>query len=236
MRSELLKLRCLPTPRWMVVSAVALGLLLCVGVAIDAPPKPSDYSDAALVAALVTAIQSIVLGVWMVGVEYGQGTMRRVVAANPARLSLLTSKLIILLICILVGTVAIILMYWALVATTATLFNGVSIPANDLPEEIAGALVINVGGAVLGFTMALLTRSMAGGIAATFIITLVVDSALGAIPYVGDYTFGKNMTDVEALVRGDEVELWARALALTIGWLVALTAVSWLRFARQDVK
>jgi ABC-type transport system involved in multi-copper enzyme maturation permease subunit len=236
MRSELLKLLWLPTPRWMLVSATALAFLLCVGVAIDAPPKPSDYSDAALLAALVSAIQSIVLGVWMVGLEYGQGTMRRVVAATPARISQLTSKLIVMLVCVVLGTVVLLLMYWALVATTATLANGVSIPADELPVEIGAALVFNVGGAVLGFTMALLTRSMAGGIAATFIVTLVVDSALGAIPYVGDYTFGKNITDVESLVRGDDVELWVRALALTIGWLVALSAVSWARFVRQDVK
>lgn len=236
MRAELAKLRCLPTPRWILIVAGAFALLLAIGMAIDAPADARAYSDAGLAGSAVSTIATLVLGVWIIGMEYGQGTMRRIVAATPARIALLASKFVILLACVVLGTVTIIAAYWAVIATGAAVVNGIGIPADELPDEIGGQLVFNLGIAVLSFSVALLTRSMAGGIATALIVSLVVDSAIGVIPAVGDYTFGKNLGDVSNAIRGDDVELVGRAIAVTVGWMVALSVASWLFFARRDVK
>jgi ABC-2 type transport system permease protein len=236
MSAELAKLRFLPTPRWILIVAAAFSLLLAVGMVVDAPSDPQTYNDAGLAGSAVSTVAALVLGVWIVGMEYGQGTMRRVVAATPARLSLLASKFAVLLACVLLGTVAIIAFYWAVIATAAAVVHGVGISADELPDEIGAQLVFNLGIGVLSFSVALLTRSMAGGIATALIVSLVVDSAIGVIPAVGDYTFGKNLGDVGNAIRGDDVELVGRAIAVTLGWMVALSVASWLFFARRDVK
>lgn len=236
MSAELAKLRFLPTPRWILIVAAAFSLLLAVGMVIDAPSDPQTYNDTGLAGSAVSTVAALVLGVWIVGMEYGQGTMRRVVAATPARLSLLASKFAVLLGCVLLGTVAIIAFYWAVIATAAAVVHGVGISADELPDEIGAQLVFNLGIGVLSFSVALLTRSMAGGIATALIVSLVVDSAIGVIPGVGDYTFGKNLGDVGNAIRGDDVELVGRAIAVTLGWMVALSVASWLFFARRDVK
>jgi ABC-type transport system involved in multi-copper enzyme maturation permease subunit len=235
MRAEIAKLRCLPTPRWIVITWFGLAALFAVGIVIDDPAQPSEYADAALAGSLVSTISTLVLGVWIVGIEYGQGTMRRMVAATPARLALIGSKFAVMLACVVLGTIAVIVLYWLVIAGSAAVVRGVSIPADELPDEIAGQLVFNVGLAVLGFSVALITRSMAGGITTTLVIALVVDSAIGVIPAVGDYTFGANLGDVSSAARGDDVELLGRAIAVSLAWLVALSAASWLVFDRRDV-
>lgn len=88
--------------------------------------------------------------------------------------------------CVLGGTVAIGLIDWAL-SWVGGLFHGESIPTGAIDDELGAALVNNGGYAVLGFAIAFLTRSMAGGITTTLVIALVVDNAIGAIPTVGDY-------------------------------------------------
>lgn len=237
MRAELLKLRVLPTPRIMLAVAVVIGFLVALGLAIDAPGDPDTYRDSAVAGATtVTSIASIVLGVWIVGLEYGQGTMRRVVAATPARTAILTAKLTILVGSIVLGTIAICALAWGM-AAIAGLIDGTNIPANDMVTEVAAALVGNLAYAIVAFTVALLTRSMAGGITITLVLALVVDTLLGAIPAVGDYTFGASITDVVGTIRGDkDAEMWGRGLAVTMGWLLALSAASWVRFTQQDVK
>lgn len=237
MRAELLKLRVLPTPRVLLGVAVAIGFLVALGLAIDAPGDPATYRDSALAGATtVSSIAAIVFGVWIVGLEYGQGTMRRVVAATPARTSILATKLALLVAGVVLGTIAVCALAWAM-AAAAGLINGTNIPFDEMVVEVAAAVVGNLAYAIVAFTVALLTRSMAGGITITLVLALVVDTLLGAIPTVGDYTFGASITDVVGAIRGDEtVDMWGRGLAVTLGWLLALSAASWLRFWRQDVK
>lgn len=236
MRAEAAKIRALPTPRWMVIIAVAIGVLIAVGIVIDAPSDPDVYSEGGFAGSAITAILSLVLGVWIIGLEYGQGTMRRAVSVTPDRVRLLAAKMGVLLICVVAGTVLIGLYFWLVVAGSGIVFHGADISTGELPDEIGAALVINVGYAVLAFSVALLTRSMAGGIAGALIVALVVDTLLGVIPSAGDYTFGQSIDDFSKYVRGDEVDLPGRAAALTAAWLLALSAASWLWFDRQDIK
>jgi ABC-2 type transport system permease protein len=237
MRAELVKLRVLPTPRVMLAVALGLGVIVGVGLAIDSPSDPGNYSDAALAAATtVTSIASIVLGVWMVGMEYGQGTMRRVVATVPARTSILRAKLVVLIACVVLGTIAVYALDWVMAALAGQL-AGQSVPFDPVLAEAGGALVGNIAYAVVGFSVALLTRSMAGGITITLVLALVVDTLLSTIPTVGGYSFGASITDLVGTIRGDaDAEMWGRGLAVTLGWLLVFSVVSWLRFARQDVK
>jgi ABC-type transport system involved in multi-copper enzyme maturation permease subunit len=90
MNSELLKLRSLPTPRWTLAGVVAAFVITIVVAAIIGP---RDGAVVFLLAVgLPTSIASIVLGAWMAGVEYGQGTIRRALTADPRRLRLVGAK------------------------------------------------------------------------------------------------------------------------------------------------
>jgi hypothetical protein len=162
--------------------------------------------------------------------------MRRVVAATPARTAILTAKLAWLVVCIVLGTIVLCAVAWAM-AAVAGLINSTGIPLRDMTTQVAAALVGNLAYAIVAFAVTLLTRSMAGGITITLVLALVVEALLGAIPTVGDYTFGASVSDVVGTITGDaDAEMWGRGLAVTMAWLLALSAAGWLRFCQQDVK
>lgn len=82
MTAELLKLRCLPTPRWTLAAVLATFVITLVIAAIVGP---GDGGTALLLGVgLPTQVASIVIGAWMAGVEYGQGTKARIPQASSS--------------------------------------------------------------------------------------------------------------------------------------------------------
>lgn len=166
MAAELHKLRSLPTPRWTLIAALALVLL---GVAIalftgDADSR--DYVDIAEgIAGLGSGIGSIVIGVWIAGVEYGQGTLRRALAADPRRGRLLASKLAVA-VGAAVALTAVVWLATALLLPIAASANGGDSSAGDILEKSVSSLIGNPVYAAVGCAIATLARSMAGGMTA----------------------------------------------------------------------
>lgn len=237
MSAELRKLRVLPLPRVLLaVNVVVIGLT-ALGLTIDSPMHEEDYRDAAgIAAALTTSISAIVLGVWMVGLEYGEGAMRRVLTAEPRRLRALRTKLMLLVVCVITLTVVMFTLSWALAAAAAAV-NGVGLEPGSIAENGAATLIGNFAYAVIALAIALLTRSMAGGVAVTLVLALVVDSILASIPAVGDYTFGASISDLLGSITGeDDAEQPLRGALVAAAWLLVLSTVAWSRFAREDVR
>lgn len=93
MKSELLKFRSLPTPKYS-----GIFLLLAVAIATFVVYKNGDFNEAAFQGAisLPSMVVALILGAWLVGLEYGQNTLRQVLSSDPSRLKLMLSKAVVL--------------------------------------------------------------------------------------------------------------------------------------------
>lgn len=232
MNAEVMKLRALPLPRWTTVG-VAAALVTAIVVAIFAG-MGEDNAAIGIGADLPTSIGSIILGVWIVGLEYGQGTMRRVLSANPRRGRVLVAKLGTALVAAAVLTVVIYAIAAAAFPAIADSHDQ-SLSVADVVRMCAAALIGNLAYAAMGVAFALLTRSMAGGITLALGFAFIVDSAISAIPNVGDYAPQSAYFDIwEAITQepGDHNVL--RASLVLGAWVAGLLAIGAVRFLKRD--
>ena len=239
MSAELRKLLSLPTPRWTAIAVLACGLIAAVIVFFAGTGgDPADILAGAVGVPLWIA--SIVIGAWMIGVEYGQKTMRRALSADPRRLRLIAAKLVVVLGYVVVLTVVATAFGAALLAFAASGHGG-GASIGDAVTIGLGALTQNLIYAVVGFFLALFTRSMAGGLTVALAFGFIIDSALSAIPKYGDYSLSLAATDIYASIVGSEFAPEAddpalgRALLVTAAWLALFGITSGLRFLRSDV-
>jgi ABC-type transport system involved in multi-copper enzyme maturation permease subunit len=238
--AELLKLRCLPTPRWTLAALLVAFVIVLVVAAIVGP---GDGATAlSLSVALPTSVASIVLGAWMAGVEYGQRTMRRALTADPRRLRLVGAKLAVVLAAVTALSVVTALAAAPLLSAVGSAHDA-SIPAADTLQQGVAYLVNNLIYAVVGFALALLMRSMAGGMALALAFGFVIDPALSAIPSVGDYSLGGAVIDIVTAIGTDTLNFGptaedpelARAIPVAATWVAALVGAAIARFTRSDV-
>lgn len=235
MAPELEKLRSLPTPRWTLIVTLGLVVLGFVIALFTGSADQSDYVDAAEgVAGLGSAIGSIVIGVWIVGLEYGQGTVRRALAADPRRGRLLAAKLAVAV----AGSLVLTLLVWlaaVLLLPVAATSGGADSPAGEILAESVGSVIGNPVYAAVGCAIAWLTRSMAGGMTAMLALVFVLDSLLAALP-IGDISLGSALGEVAAAAEGDDGDHEvARGLMVTLAWVAILLTAGWARFTRTDV-
>jgi ABC-2 type transport system permease protein len=239
MNAELRKLLALPTPRWTLVAATGAVVIVALVAALAGPGDGRDMLPVKLGVGYTTWIAATVLGAWMIGLEYGQKTVRRALTADPRRLRLLLSKLAVVLGAVAATTIV-------LFAGAAPLFSviasahGQSMPASETLQFGLATLFNNLVYATAGFALALATRSMAGGMALALGFAFVISTALSTIPSVGAYALSAAVLDIMAGIAGGrlfgiEDPNIARALAVTAAWLTVLVGVSITRFTRSDV-
>lgn len=116
-------------------------------------------------------------------------------------------------------------------------------PIADTMQYGLAALFNNLVYATVAFALALLTRSMAGGMALALVFAFVIDSLLSAIPVVGEYALSTAVVDLMRGIAGsdlgdvgaDDANILA-ALGVTAVWLATLHGVSVARFTRTDIE
>ena len=241
MTAELRKLLALPTPRWTLVATV-FGAIVAIVVAILAGPGDGkDMMPVQLGVGLTTTVGAIVLGAWMIGVEYGQRTLRRALSADPSRARLVLTKLAVVLGAVTVVTLLI-------SAITAPVFSAIA-SAHDESMSVAdqlqyglAALANNLIYATVAFALALITRSMAGGMALALVFAFVIDSLMSAIPTVGDYALSTGVVGLMTEISGIDIggmegsgPTLLLGLGITAAWLAAMLGISVTRFMRTDV-
>jgi len=240
-RAELLKVRSLPTPLWCLVAVLACGLL---GVAATWQwGLGSDLLAVELAMGFPIAIASIVFGVWIFGVEYGQNTLRRTLSADPRRSRLFCSKLVVALSVVAIATVLIHLAFFPFYDIAAGRHDQ-TVPVGEYRDLALAALLSNLVYTTVGASLALLTASMAGGVTVALVFVFIFDVVFGAIPEVGDFSFGFALADVVVGIRGTESGFGdfdsghgtAQAAAILAAWLLGLAGLGWLRLWRSDVK
>jgi ABC-type transport system involved in multi-copper enzyme maturation permease subunit len=189
------------------------------------------------------SIASAVFGVWLFGVEYGQDTMRRTLAADPRRGRLMVTKLLTGLLLVALATAAIYLVSLPLYDLAAGRHDQ-SIDLAVYGRAALSALVANLCLMLVGSAFALITAGMAGGITMTLVFVFIVGIVLVAIPDVDRYGFNTALADIEIAIRGGEgsfagvepVNGALRACLIAVAWLALLLGAGWLRLLRSDVK
>lgn len=241
MRAELKKVRSLPTPMWCLIAVLVCFLIGVVATIIWGPGEDAAAIDGAI--SLPTLIASIVFGVWIVGVEYGQNTLRRTLTADPRRGHLILAKLatMILVVALVTGLVLLLALP---IFDLASQGHDQSIRAADVKDIALAALLNNLAYALVGFALGLITASMAGGITMTLVFVFVIDTLVSIIPKVGDFAMGPALEKVSASLRGIDSGLFGEEIGsahasdvlILAAWLIGLLALGSLRFLRSDVK
>lgn len=240
MPAELLKIRSMPTPFWC---GVAMAVSFVIGLVITFVWGVGHDLDALAAIEFPTAICSVVLGVWIFGVEYGQNTMRRSLTADPNRVRLILTKAATALAVVVAVTVLLFLLALPLYGI-ANSGHDFGFSVGDLARQGAATVFGNAIYVLVGAGFALVTASMAGGMTAALVFIFVLDGVLSIIPKVSSWTFGLAMSDVvRAIVGSTEGGLNegaghgpAVALLLVAAWLTVLLGLGVQRLLRSDVK
>jgi ABC-type transport system involved in multi-copper enzyme maturation permease subunit len=242
MTAELRKLLALPTPRWTLLATIVAVAIAALIASLAGPGDGATMLPVQLSIGLATSVGAIVLGAWMMGVEYGSKTLRRALSADPSRLRLLLCKLGVVLGMVTVVTLVLTAVAAPVFSTIADA-HGESMPIADTLQYGVAALFNNLVYATVAFALALLTRSMAGGMAVALVFAFVIDNLLSAIPVVGDYALSAAIFDLMRAIAGsnlgdvgaDDPSVLA-ALGVTAVWVATLLGASVTRFTRTDIE
>jgi ABC-type transport system involved in multi-copper enzyme maturation permease subunit len=181
--------------------------------------------------------------VWLFGSEYGEGTMRRVLTADPRRGRLFVTKLATGVLLVLVATAVIYVVAFPLYDLAADR-HGQSIALSGYRDSALAALVLNLASLLVGVAFALISASMAGGITLALTFIFIVGLALAAIPAIERYTFLVALADIDTAIRSGpggfggtaQTNSTGVAVAIVAAWLAGLLGLGWLRLVRSDVK
>ncbi len=243
MNAELLKLRLLPMPRWIL--ALSLGAPLLVGLIVFAvqPSSTDAYRGGpTTMATFAVMIGALVFGAWMFGVEFGQATMRRTITAEPRRGVVLTWKLLTTALGA-TAFAAVAMGFSTLVTIAICAAHGIDAKTESMLDL---SLAISIQAPLIALISAAFTlvfRSFAGGLVATFALIFVVDALMGLLlGDYGEYTFGNCLASIianfdESGDTGESARFGiAQAFAIALGWIAAIASPGAYRFIRGDFK
>ena len=242
--AELMKIRSMPAPRLALIISVALVVVAAVIVAIVGPTgaNASVYDDApATAASIAVSVGAIVLGAWMIGLEFASKTMRLAATVQPSRLRLVSVKFACALLLVLLYTLVVLVMSLLIEALMASI-GSVSFPFTTQLNDSISLLLQSLLWGAFAFALALLFRSYTAGLVGTLVFSLLVDPALQLIPTVGKYSFSSAATAIGNLTSGGsslggEAPTLALGVALitAAGWLVVVIGAGSARFITRDL-
>ena len=238
-RAEIYKLLTHRTP--LVCAAVLLLGVLIPSVVLVwyTPGDDLAYTDTfTSTYGALSVLLAIVFGGWLLGTEYRQGTVKRLLASEPRRLRALATKAVVgagALSGVLAATAGI---GWTAARVVGSMHE-VTVPWTG--RELLASAVIAMIGAVVAFGLSAITRSDAFAMVGTVVMLLVLDPLLSLIPKVGKYTFGSALDRVAEAVAGTSESFGSSALttasaSVTLAvWLVAIVGAGAGLFATRDI-
>ncbi len=238
MRAELLKIRRLPTPALLLALVLLAPAVAALIVYFVKPDDPSWYHVAPMTTAeTVCQIAAVVFGVWVIGIEFAQGTLRRALTAEPRRVHLIVNKMVVVAVVTLAGAaLAALVAYWlgALAADLRDVDYAAGTAAKLGVVLVVGAVLV----ALLSFALGLLSESLTGGIVLAFAVLFVLNGVLSFISAIRDYTFGAalaSITDAADPDTASALGLWG-GIGVALAWVAVLMVPALYRFTRSDFK
>ncbi|MCP4084787.1 MAG: ABC transporter permease subunit [Actinomycetia bacterium] len=237
--AELYKLRTQRTP--MVCAALLLvGVLASPAVLLFyTPADPAAYSVAFTTTfQLLAPLVAIVFGGWLLGTEYRQGTVKRLLTGEPRRMRAFATKASVGAAALITATGIAGVIGWTASWAVGSL-NDQTVAWNGR-ELLAAGLVALAAGAV-AYGLSAITRSDSFAMVGTVALVLVLDPLLSLIPKVGKYSFGtaldtltNEVANTADLFGPAALSLGTAGITLTL-WLVAFVGSGSYLFARRDV-
>jgi ABC-2 type transport system permease protein len=238
MRTELTKLRYLPTPRWTAAVVAAAVLIVGAALLIVAPDDATKYFTVPnLAVGLIASLGAIVLGVWFATLEFSSNTLQRTLTAEPDRNRVLASKLAVTLAATAITGLAVAAAAGGLSHLAAN-HAGIDLDDGDLAAALFGLVPEWISSAMIGFGFGLLSRSLGGGLAMSLAFVLAFDGLISFIPGASDYTYGQLSQDLSNNITGYGETINGLSISLlgTLAWCAVIVVPGWLRFLRGDLK
>ena len=246
LRSEWIKLRTV-TSHW-VLAAVGMAftpivaLLTAIFVSLDDTTKASLPAEVTAGTVIVMGLLFGCIGVLSYAQEHGHGTIRVTFAGEPRRTRVLVAKAIVLAVATFVlAALTIVVTYVAAVIILDQRDDGPSFTGDATGRSaLAGAVVLCVLLALLGFAVGMLLRNAPLAITIFVVWPLLAEGLIGAllVQILGDgaikwlpYSSGFQMLSVTA----DHDYFGRVASGVYFGvWVAALLAVGMVLTNRRD--
>ena len=212
------------------------------GTDLTAPMVAASTGFASLIVFTAPFLGLVALAVCAVavGTEYGHGTLRNLLVRQPARLHLLTGKLLALGSFVML---AVVVSYGVGLATALLLVPGHSISASawftsagvqSLFSTAGNLLLATLAWAAIGAVLAIVLRSAAAAISVGLGYLLVGETLLSNVWSGGNQWLPREL--LVALALGGTAEVaYARALVLIGLYVVVAIGVAAILFRQRDV-
>lgn len=236
--AEFYKLRTSRNPI-LYATALLVGSLIPSIVLIWYSPKSSSaYLDAFTETYVVlTILVAVEFGGWLLGSEYRQGTVKRLLVTEPGRMTVLAGKW-----AVGASSFAGVLALTAVVGWSAARLVGsghdAAVPWNGRSLLAAGTIAVLA--ATVAYSLSAITRSDSFAKVGTLALILVLDPLLTLVPTLGDYALGSAVDRLYLAISGEvaqsPVAIGMGVALVTLGvWLTAFVAAASVLFSRRDV-
>ncbi|MGH1505886.1 MAG: ABC transporter permease subunit [Acidimicrobiales bacterium] len=236
-RTEVFKLRTHRTP-WVLFAVLTASLCVAPAYfAIKNPADTADFTDAYLgVAGIMAPLLGAVFGGWMIGHEFRQGTLRRVLGNDARRGRLIAVKAGIGLVAAILG-MSVATGIGALASAASALSFGEAIEWDGVVRNVLGGAAFALVTAAIAFALSILLRNDTYAMLGSLGVMLIVGPLLAVIPRVGKYTPWSLTVDVTTWISGQgelEVSIVPAAVGLVTS-IGLLTAAAVAAFHRSDI-
>lgn len=236
-RTELFKLRTHRTP-WVLFAILAVSLCVApIYFAIKNPADTADVTEAYLaVAGIMTPLLGAVFGGWLVGHEFRQGTLRRVLGNDARRGRLIATKATIGLVAATVA-MSVAAGIGALASVASVASYGDSIEWDGVFRQLLGGGAFALVTAAISFALSILLRNDTYAMLGSLGVMLILGPLLAIIPTVGKYTPWALTVDVTTWISGPGelgVSIGTASLGLA-ACIAAVSAVAMQTFHRRDI-
>jgi ABC-2 type transport system permease protein len=246
-RAELLKLRTVALPRWLLLTTLGFVLLSVLATVLTAGLEgaPLQRDDPQLLARAVASASAgnvilLVLGILALTQEFRFGTATPSFLVTPRRGAVLTAKLVAValtgLVFAIISVVFALAASWLLIAVRG---DALRFDSTVVQVLLGVGLVLMLYGPI-GVAVGALVRNQIAAVVAALAWTFIAEQLLVALlPEVGRWTPGGATSAVlqlgdVATTRGDLLPTWGGALLL-VAYAVVLSVVAARLTLRRDL-
>jgi ABC-2 type transport system permease protein len=226
---------------WLMASIAILAVLATAAVIVFAPDEELTYSTFATAIGFPMAVILPIVALLSVTAEWSQRSGLTTFTIVPHRSQVVLAKAIC---SVTVGVVSVLLAFaiGAVGTVVGSALAGVDRTWDMTTSDLAGIVLANVLGLLVGFMLGVLVRSSAGAIVAYFVYAFLLPTLAALLaasqgwfrdlqPWV-DFNFAQSALFNGALTS----QQWAQLGVTTFGWLVVPTALGVWLVMRSEVK
>jgi ABC-2 type transport system permease protein len=226
---------------FVLVVAALTGIAAAgtVGSAPDADLGTTQLSRDVVSSALFSALIAFVIGIICVTTEWRHGTITRTFLVTPRRARVLLAKeiwIVVLAACLALLALVLVLA----VAVPWLAFEGSSLElGGGLPGYAGRVVVATMLWGALGVGVGAVVQSQTPALVGAILWILLVEAllilllGLADLDGVGDYLPGRALSAFDGTI-DDGLSMWVGG-AVSLGWIVALGVLGYMRMSRQDV-